>query len=148
MSLVLRPYHNDDLDAALLVWQRAWEAAMPGIDFSVRLAWWWKRWTDELVPRNAIVVAESNGKLAGFVVIDPKSGYLDQIVVRPEDWGTGIAKTLLDEAKRFAAWITLEVNQSNLLAIRFYEREDFRRTGEGVNPRSGLPTFVYCWTAD
>jgi putative acetyltransferase len=148
-SFVLRPYHKDDLEAALALWLRTWEAAMPEIEFAARLDWWRKRWIEELVPRNSMVVAETEGDLAGFVVIDAKSGYLDQIVVRPDCWGTKIAKALLDEAKRLAAAdITLDVNQSNARAIRFYEREGFARTGEGVNPLSGKSTFAYLWRPD
>jgi putative acetyltransferase len=147
-SVVLRPYRKDDLEAALALWRHAWDAAMPEIDFGARLAGWCERWVGELVPGNSIVVAEIDG-LAGFVVIDPESGYLDQIVVRPEDWGGGVAKVLLDEAKRLAAaGIALDVNQSNARAIRFYEREGFIRSGEGVNPLSGKPTFRYAWRPD
>jgi putative acetyltransferase len=121
---------------------------MPEIDFGARLDGWRERWVDELVSGNSIVVAETDG-LAGFIVIEPESGYLDQIVVRPEDWGGGVAKALLDEAKRLAAaGIALDVNQSNARAIRFYERERFVRSGEGVNPLSGKPTFRYAWWPD
>jgi putative acetyltransferase len=147
-SVVLRPYRKDDLEAALALWRRAWEAAMPEIDFGARLDGWRERWVGELVPGNSIVVAEIDG-LAGFVVIDAESGYLDQIVVRPENWGGEVAKALLDEAKRLAAaGIALDVNQSNARAIRFYEREGFIRSGEGVNPLSGKPTFRYAWRLD
>jgi len=142
----IRAYRDDDLKAAIALWLRAWQAAMPEIDFSVRLTWWRERWTRELVPNNTIRIAERDGQIAGFVVIDPGSGYLDQIAVAPEDWGTGVAKRLMDEAKRISpARISLEVNQENARAIRFYERAGFERTGEGINPLSGRPTWRYAW---
>ena len=142
----IRAYRDDDLKAAIALWLRAWQAAMPEIDFSVRLTWWRERWTRELVPSNTIRIAERDGQIAGFVVIDPGSGYLDQIAVAPEDWGTGVAKRLMDEAKRISpARISLEVNQENARAIRFYERAGFERTGDGVNPLSGRPTWRYAW---
>ena len=145
-ALVLRNYRDEDCEAAIALWRRAWDAALPEIDFSARLEWWRERWTDELVPNNTIRVAELDGQIAGFIVIDPSSGYLDQIAVAPEDWGTGIAKKLMDEAKRISpARISLEVNQENARAIRFYERAGFERTGEGVNPLSGRPTWRYAW---
>ncbi len=145
-ALVLRNYRDEDCEAAIALWRRAWDTALPEIDFSSRLEWWRERWTDELVPNNTIRVAELDGKIAGFIVIDLSSGYLDQIAVAPEDWGTGIAKKLMDEAKRISpARISLEVNQENARAIRFYERAGFERTGEGINPLSGRPTWRYAW---
>ena len=93
-----------------------------------------------------MTVAETGGALIGFVVIDPKSGYLDQIVVDPEYWGSKAAKMLLDEARGISLrGITIDVNQNNERAIKFYEREGFVRTGEGKNPISGKPTFRYAW---
>jgi putative acetyltransferase len=144
--MIVRDYRDEDCEAAIALWRRAWDATFPDIDFSARLDWWRERWVGELVPNNRIRVAEDNGRLAGFVVINPNSGYLDQIVVAPEDWGTGVANRLMDEAKRISpARISLEVNQENARAIRFYERAGFERTGENVNPLSGRPTWRYAW---
>ena len=144
-EFVVRDYRDADCEAAIALWLRAWDAALPEIDFSARLEWWRERWI-ELVPNNRICVAEDKGRLVGFIVIDPGSGYLDQIAVAPQDWGTGAANTLMDEAKRISpARISLEVNQENARAIRFYERAGFVRTGDGVNPLSGRPTWRYAW---
>lgn len=76
-EFVVRDYRDEDCEAAIALWRRAWDAALPEIDFSARLEWWRERWIRELVSNNRICVAEDNGRLAGFVVIDPGSGYLD-----------------------------------------------------------------------
>ena len=147
-EFVLRDYRDEDCESAIALWRRAWDATFPDIDFSARLPWWRERWTRELVPNNTIRIAERAGQIAGFVVIDPRSGYLDQLVVAPELWGTDIANGLLAEAKRLApGGIVLHVNTENARAIRFYEREGFERTGEDtdVNPFSGLPIWRYAW---
>jgi len=145
---VLRAYRDQDLEPAIALWLRAWEAAFPEIDFSARLTWWRKRWTEELVPNNAIRIAECGGAMAGFVVIDVVSGYLDQLAVAPELWGKGVAELLVVEAKRLApAGIVLHVNTENPRAIRFYERMGFARAGEDVerNPFSNRPIWRYAW---
>jgi putative acetyltransferase len=93
-----------------------------------------------------IAVAERDGSIVGFVTIDQKTGYLDQIVVAPEHWGSGVALALLDEAKRLSPkGITLLVNKDNLRAIRFYEKHGFVYAGEDKNPVSGLPVNRMAW---
>jgi putative acetyltransferase len=145
-SFSLRPYRADDEDAAIALWQRTWQQAYPSIDFAARVAWWRERWRSELVPNAAIIVAEQGGALIGFVTIDG-SGYLDQLVVGPEHWGSPLATSLVDEAKRLSpSGVTLLVNKDNARAIRFYERNGFRHAGEDVNPTSGRPVLKMAWT--
>jgi putative acetyltransferase len=141
----LRPYQPSDEDAAIALWQSSWQEAYPGIDFAARVAWWRQRWRSELVANAAIVVAEQAGKLTGFVTIDA-TGYLDQLVVTPAQWGSELATRLVDEAKRRSPErITLLVNQDNARAIRFYERCGFVHAGEDVNPISGRPVLRMEW---
>lgn len=143
----LRPYHVEDEDAAIELWRQTWQQAYPGIDFAARAAWWRERWRNELVPHAAIIVAEQGGALAGFVTIDSE-GYLDQLVVAPSHWGSELANSLVDEAKRLSPdGVTLLVNKDNARAIRFYERNGFVHAGEDVNPTSGRPVLRMAWRA-
>src|SRR5712672_2537624 len=145
MGFQLRPYCAADEDAAIALWRRTWQQTYPGIDFAARVPWWRERWRNELVPNAAIVVAEQAGALAGFVTIDA-SGYLDQLVVAPDRWGSELGTRLVDEAKRRSpAGITLLVNKDNARAIRFYARNGFAHAGEDVNPTSGLPVLKMIW---
>jgi putative acetyltransferase len=146
VSFALRPYRAEDEDAAIALWQRTWQQAYPSIDFAARVAWWRERWTNELVAKASIVVAEQAGALIGFVTIDNEA-YLDQLVVAPEHWGSKLATALVDEAKRMSpARITLLVNKDNARAICFYERSGFVHAGEDVNPTSGRPVLKMVWT--
>jgi putative acetyltransferase len=141
----LRPYRADDEDAAIALWQQTWQQAYPDIDFAARVTWWRERWRDELVPNAAIMVAEQAGALVGFVTIDSK-GYLDQLVVSPDRWGSELGNALLDEAKRSSPdGITLLVNTDNVRAIRFYARNGFVHAGADVNPTSGRPVLRMEW---
>ena len=145
---ILRPYTAADEDAAIELWRRTWAHHFPQIDFNARVAWWRERWRQELVPVANIVVAEQNGALTGFVTVDPKTGYLDQIVVAPEHWGAGVALALLDEAKRLSpAGLDLLVNKDNDRAIRFYQKHGFIYAGEDKNPVSGKPVNRMRWRA-
>ena len=142
----LRPYRAEDEDALIALWQRTWQRAYPAIDFAARVPWWRERWRSELVPKAAIIVAEQDGAPVGFVTIDT-SGYLDQLVVAPDRWGSELAARLVDEAKRRSPdRITLLVNKDNARAIRFYERNGFVHAGEDVNPTSGRPVLKMEWS--
>ena len=145
-SFNLRRYAEADEAAAIELWRRTWQLAYPQLDFAARVDWWRERWRNELVPTTTVTVAEHDGALLGFVTVDPDSGYLDQIVVAPEQWGSGLALALLDEAKRLSpAGLELLVNKDNARAIRFYEKHGFVYAGDAVNPVSGKPVNKMAW---
>lgn len=144
-SFHLRRYRASDEDAAIELWRLTWQQAYPSIDFTARVVWWRERWRSELVPNATIIVAEQTDALIGFVTIDAK-GYLDQLVVQPDHWGSPLASALVEEAKRISPrGVTLLVNKDNARAIRFYERSGFVHAGEDVNPTSGRPVLKMQW---
>jgi|SRR5581483_843719 len=145
-DVTLRRYQAADEDAAIALWQRTWQAAYPQIDFAARLDWWRERWRDELVPASDVVVAENGGALAGFVTVDPKTLYLDQLVVAPEHWRCGVGALLIDEARRLSPrGLDLDVNIDNARAIGFYVKQGFTIAGSGKNPLSGKPVHRMSW---
>jgi putative acetyltransferase len=156
VRIALRPYAVADEGVAIELWRRSWQAAYPHLDFTERLAWWRERWRNDLVPACTVTVAEAleaqpgpavqGAAMIGFVTVAPATGYLDQIVVAPEAWGSPAAALLVDAAKGIApAGLNLHVNQDNARAIRFYEKHGFALSGTDVNPRSGAPVFAMRW---
>ncbi len=142
----LRRYDPRDEAAAIALWLRSWQAAYPQLDFAARLDWWRQRWRTELVPAAAIVVAEVDGDMIGFVTVDPRTHYLDQLVVAPPRWRAGVGAALIAEAKRLSpTGLDLDVNTDNTRAIRFYGKEGFVVSGGGVNPISGKPVHRMSW---
>ncbi len=82
----------------------------------------------------------------GFVTVEPASGFLDQMVVAPELWGSDIGAALLAEARRISPTrIDLLVNRDNARAIRFYQKHGFVLAGDDVNPVSGRPVYRMTW---
>ena len=147
LAVWLRPYEAKDEDAAVALWLRSWQTAYPQMDFAKRLDWWRERWRNEITKSADIVVAEAGGALIGFVTVDPQTCYLDQIVVAPEHWASGVGSALIAVAKRISPTaIELHVNADNARAIRFYEKLGFSVTGDGVNPISGKPVHRMRWT--
>ena len=69
-------------------------------------------------------------------------------MVATEYWGSGVALTLLNEAKRLSPQgLELLVNKDNARAIRFYEKHKFLYAGEDKNPVSGKPVNRMAWRA-
>jgi putative acetyltransferase len=147
--ITLRPYAAADEDAAIELWRRTWQKTYPDLDFDARLPWWRERWRNSLVPNTTIIVAEEANVMLGLVTVDARNRYLDQVVVAPEAWGSGVAQKLLAEAKRISpSGLDIFVNQDNLRAIRFYEKHGFALAGEDVNPMSGRPLNKMVWRPD
>lgn len=143
----LRPFAPADTAPLLDLWTAGWTLVLPSVDFAARRPWMEVRLREHLAAGSAIVVAvDPQDRPSGFVVVNPGAGYLDQIAVAPDARGTGLATLLLDHAKAMSpGGLSLHVNVDNPRAMRFYEREGFRRVGEGTNPRSGLPIHHYRW---
>lgn len=137
----MRPLRAGDVEALAELWVASWQAAMPDIDFSARRDWIIAFLGE---PGRVTLVAELGGAPAGFAIVE--GPYLHQLVVAQALKGRGLATRLLDAAKAGVRdGLRLDVNAANARAVRFYEREGFRRVGARVNPASGLPTLAMAW---
>jgi putative acetyltransferase len=148
MTLRSRPFRDDDLEPVLTLWVESWHQVDASIDFAARRDWFARHLADAI--RNGaschVAVADPDGEIAGFILLDPASGHLDQICVATRWKGRGVGAALMAKARRLSpSGLDLSVNAMNHRAIRFYEQEGFVRTGEGINPRSQLPIFHYSW---
>ena len=142
----LRPYAPADEDVAIELWRRTWQQHYPHLDFTARVPWWRERWRNELVPTAMVTVVEREGAVVGFVTVDPRTRYLDQIVVAPEEWGSDVARVLMAEARHLSpSGLELKVNADNARAIRFYEKQGFAVTGDDVNPISKALIIKMSW---
>ncbi len=147
---LLRRRTDADLPAMLDLWVEAWRATYPEIDFDARRDWL-TRQIAALEAGGAATLCLFRGApatLAGFVVIDPQTGWLDQICVGPDFKGAGCGETLMAAARDLSPGrVRLDVNADNLRAVRFYERGGFAQIGRGANTLSGRPTIMMEWRA-
>jgi putative acetyltransferase len=140
----LRRYTEADEDEAFALWISVWQTVYPEVDYAAQRDTLRKRWHDEVVPPAIITLAVTDA-IVGLITVEP-SGYVDQLSVAPQMWGTGVALALIEEARRLSpALLELRVNQDNARAIRFYEKHGFERIAEGFNERIGRPNFTMRW---
>ena len=129
--------------ALLELWVAAWKATPIKVDFDARRAWF---------PAHLQALTDAGSLIAmapgpqGFIALHPCSGHIDQLAVAPAAQGGGVASALIAHAKALAPQgLKLDVNQDNPRAVRFYRREGFVATGEGVSTRTGLKLFDMSW---
>lgn len=155
-DLLLRPAHGEDADALAELFVAARDAAYPAMPRPVHppheVRHWFKE-TLHLVERTIPMpedretwVAEHDGDLLGYLVLDPE--WLDSLYVQPGLTGRGVGSALLDLAKGlrpdgFGLWVF----ESNVRARRFYERHGLvavRRT-DGSDNEEKAPDIEMLW---
>jgi len=94
-----------------------------------------------LVNLGTALVAEEDGALAGFAVLDLASGEVDAVFVEPAYQGRGIARDLLRWLEVLAQGRGVQrlFLSASLNAVAFYERAGFMRVRDEVYAhRSGI----------
>jgi putative acetyltransferase len=140
----------EDLDPGLIpalteMWVDAWRRAYPRIDFERRRDWFADRIQSFLHDGVDVIVAFGGEALAGFVTLDPRSGWIDQMLVATAFQGSAVGRQLIDEAKRRRpSGLSLDVNADNHRAIAFYGKQGFKRTG-GRNNEQGAAIDLMAW---
>ncbi|MFM9974561.1 MAG: GNAT family N-acetyltransferase [Beijerinckiaceae bacterium] len=148
MGWTIHPVSDDERPALLDLWVQSWSEVYPVIDFNARRPWFSSHIIEWLSEGGFCYQAreQPSGRMAGFVMVKPATGHLDQICVAIPHKGKGVAAALMGEARRLCPeGLHLDVNATNSRAIHFYEKQGFIKTGEGVNPSSGLPLYRYHW---
>ncbi len=149
-SIVLRGYKSGD---AAAMYALDLECFAPPFRFSRRAM---REFAE--APGALRVVAEADGRLAGFCIIhvEQSVGYLVTLDVAAAWRRQGLARTLLNEVESRVrlgggAGMALHVFSGNVGAIRFYEAAGYMREGEakGFYGR-GLDALIYgkCFEAE
>jgi GNAT superfamily N-acetyltransferase len=104
---------------------------------------------DVVLPGHDVVVAEVDGRLAGFAALE--EALLGHLYVHPELQGRGIGDALLARVKeRRPHGFRLWVFQRNAGARRFYERRGLRlvELTDGAGNEEREPDALYEWLPD
>ncbi|WP_227353862.1 GNAT family N-acetyltransferase [Haladaptatus salinisoli] len=158
----IRPYDANDEDDAKELWKlkRGFELGLgEGTGGDDKAAVYAEKLTDEYRQRyrewvercasadeRCVTVADAGDELAGYVFVLPDdfafvwdAAVLNEIFVRPDHRGTGVADELMDAAVDFArdqtlplGRLVLDVDRENARARSFYDRHGFEHWGEMV----------------
>ena len=94
-----------------------------------------------LVAAGGALVAQENGRMLGYAILDLDSGEIDAVFVDPGQQGRGVARRLLAalETMAVARGIGRLFLSASLNAVPFYQRAGFISLREEVYPhRSGI----------
>ena len=137
----LRPYDACYENDAFKLWEATWKEIYPLFDFAAHRSWF-----TELMTTANVTVASRDGRLIGFVTVDLRNFYLDQLLVAPEYRGSGVGGALIAAAKGVAlSELNLTVNSDSTETIKFYEARGFYICGDGINPIDNEPTYSMRW---
>lgn len=97
----------------------------------------------EMLSQAEVYLYEDGQKIQGFIGISGE--YIEGIFVSDEMQSRGIGRLLLDYIKDKKLRLCLNVYQKNTRAIKFYQREGFRISGEGIDEATGEKDYVMVW---
>jgi GNAT superfamily N-acetyltransferase len=147
----IRQARVDDAEALAVLHHECWDDAYTGLvpqqvldDWRRDLAGRVERWRQQLGERQSTLLAEADDGPVGFVRTGPgRDDDIDlgleliALYVRAAWWSTGLGRSLFEQAMGdLPAY--LWVVEGNARAIRFYERQGFRRDGSSKEMPEGL----------
>jgi GNAT superfamily N-acetyltransferase len=119
---------------------------------------WLEHWqadltiSPDLIARNPVYVAESDGDLCGFyaLIIENEKAELDHLWVAPQHIGTGVGKQLFLHAMQHAARENISAVEilADPNAEGFYRKQGAHRIGEVVSEIDGEPRVLPRLTVD
>lgn len=146
-DLSLRPGTAHDAARLTALFVAARAAAYPAMPHSIHPPHEIQAWFRELLEGDRETwVAERDGALVGYLVLDP--AWLDSLYVRPDLTGQGIGSALFDLAKSLRpGGFSLWVFESNVRAREFYLRRGMHETErtDGADNEEKAPDIMMVW---
>jgi ribosomal-protein-alanine N-acetyltransferase len=137
-KIVQRNFRENDLPQIIRFKKESTEISFPGRElkperFTMRILRYLKKYPER------VQVLEKDGEIIGYIWFGIKEGdlgkygFLHQIFIREDFRKQGLANKLLSYAERYlrsngAGSIQLNVTETNLPAVKFYERMNYKRT--------------------
>lgn len=134
MNMLIRPYHQDDLNDLLASWENASKIAHPFLkeDF---LAQEKKNISEIYLPNTDTWVAEAGNSVIGFITL--AGNEVAAIFIQPEHQGKKIGQRLMAKAQALCGDLEVEVFEKNSIGRHFYSNYGFTLLGASVHEPTG-----------
>ena len=144
MSLIkVRPFIPGDEAVVVETWFRSWLSV--GLERPViTQAYLADRLPRDLADRWDVTIAETDGKMLGFLALALNEKRLDQLFIAPDAQGRGIGHRLFEIARqRMPDGFWLSTQPGNTRARKFYERAGMRF--DRFEPAPSGDRVIYRW---
>jgi putative acetyltransferase len=133
----IRANRPEELPRLFEIWRSAVEATH-GFLSSEHLAIISSQVREHYLPSAALLVAaDAEDRAVGFMGL--AEGMIDSLFVDPAYHGRGVGRALVEAARSSGRTLSVDVNEHNIGARRFYERLGFKVIGRSELDSSGMP---------
>lgn len=94
--------------------------------------------------RTLLLTKKEDDSIVGFISLVDE--YIAALFIDVRQQSRGFGKMLLDHVKKEHNFLHLKVYRKNESAVRFYQKNGFRITGESEDPATSEQEYVMEWT--
>ena len=143
---MIRAWNSEDLTPLLALWLESTTLAHPFI----KASYWQESEAlvrDAYLPSAKTWVVEQESQWQGLISVMDEQ-FIGALFVRPQAFGQGFGKALINHVKQHFSRLSLEVYQQNERAVNFYHAQGFTITERAWQEETAHPTWVMSWQAD
>lgn len=138
---MIRKFKKEDISTIMKIWK---DENIRTHNFISKEYWENNyEYVKDILPEADIYVYLLNEHIVGFVGVN--NNYIEGIFVDIHNQCNGIGTSLLNKIKEEKENLTLSVYKKNTNAIKFYEKNDFIITSEGIDENTNETEYTMTW---
>ena len=141
---MIRKFKKEDIDEVMEIWKNE---NIRTHDFISKE--YWKNnyeYVKDILPNADIDVYLLDEHIVGFIGVD--NDYIEGIFVDINNQHNGIGTSLLNKIKEEKEKLNLSVYKKNINAIKFYKKNGFIITSEGIDKNTDEIEYTMTWKKD
>lgn len=141
---MIRKFKKEDIDEVMEIWKKENIRTHNFISKE-----YWKNnyeYVKDILPNADIYVYIMNENIVGFIGVN--NDHIEGIFVDINNQHNGIGTSLLNKIKEEKEKLTLSVYKKNTNAIKFYKKNGFIITSEGIDKNTDEIEYTMTWKKD